>query len=57
MPIYWKGKKGLVSAVNIIFNWLPNYQMHGNADKCQLITNQQKQGNFCFSIGKVIEKF
>ena len=31
----------LVSADKIIFSWLPNNQMQGNADKGQLITNHQ----------------
>ena len=33
----------LVSAANKIFNWLPNIQMQGNADMCQLIKNPQNK--------------
>ena len=34
-------KEKLISSTEIIFTWLPNNQMVGNANKCQLITNQK----------------
>ena len=34
-------KEKLISSTEIIFTWLPINQMVGNANKCQLITNQK----------------
>ena len=41
----------LVSPTNIIFDWLPNNQMQGNADN-----KPTKQGNFYFGIRKIVEE-
>ena len=45
----------LVSATNIIFDWLPNNQMQGNADTCQLITNQQNKEISISVLGKSLK--
>jgi len=48
-------KEELVSIANIIFSWLPNNQMKGNADKCQLITNQINKDISISILGKSLK--